>query len=64
MVPWEYKFSETQDHINMQYFIDNPLLSRFERIMPCLNNNIAHFTIQSAFTEIIHLILFLKQWGR
>lgn len=50
MVLREAKFSETQDHINMQYFIYHPLLSRFGRIMPCLNNNIAHFTIQSAFT--------------
>lgn len=50
MVPRESKFSEALGHINMQYFIYNPFLSRFERIMPCLNNNIAHFTIQSAFT--------------
>lgn len=61
MVPREAEFSEARDHINMQYFIYNPLLSRFERIMPCLNNNMAHFTIQSAFTHILPLILFLKQ---
>lgn len=64
MEPRGAKFSKAQDHSNMQYFIYNPLLSRFGRIMPCLNNNMPHFTIQSTFTQIIYLIFSLKQWRR